>query len=86
MRKPWPKKRDLLDFQYRELSETGMQEGEYEELQQQISLLENAETLAELCSSLNSLLYDADNAIYRHSVQPQNSQKNSQPLTHGSMK
>jgi len=57
-------KRDLLDFQYRELSETGMQEGEYEELQQQISLLENAETLAELCSSLNSLLYDADNAIY----------------------
>jgi len=57
-------KRDLLDFQYRELSETGVQEGEYEELQQQISLLENAETLAELCSSLNSLLYDADNAIY----------------------
>ncbi|MDP8305236.1 MAG: DNA repair protein RecN [Candidatus Chlorobium antarcticum] len=57
-------KRDLLDFQYRELSEIGVQEGEYEELEQQISLLENAETLSELCSSLNTILYDADNAIY----------------------
>lgn len=63
-------KRDLLDFQYRELSEIGVQEGEYEELEQQISLLENAETLSELCSSLNTILYDADNAIYQHSAPP----------------
>lgn len=57
-------KHDLLLFQQQELSELGLREGESGEIEQEITLLENAETLAEHTAALSQLLYESDGALY----------------------
>ncbi len=57
-------KRDLLEFQQRELADIGLGAGESEETDREINLLENAETLAEHTEALSAILYEGDGAIY----------------------
>ncbi|KZK74086.1 MAG: DNA repair protein RecN [Pelodictyon luteolum] len=57
-------KRDLLEFQQRELADIGLGAGESEEIDREINLLENAETLAEHTEALSAILYEGDGAIY----------------------
>ncbi len=57
-------KKELLDFQLQELSELDLKAGEDEETENEITLLENAETLFTLTSSLNERLYDSEHSVY----------------------
>ena len=57
-------KKEMLDFQLHELTAIGLKNGEEETIESDITLLENAETLFTLSSSLNELLYDNDHSIY----------------------
>ncbi|MCW8796189.1 MAG: DNA repair protein RecN [Chlorobium sp.] len=53
-------KRDLLEYQYKELDLLDLKSGEQTEIEEEIILHENAETRFSLCSSLSEQLYDAD--------------------------
>jgi len=53
-------KRDLLEYQYKELELLELKSGEQAEIEKEIILHENAETRFSLCSSLSEQLYDAD--------------------------
>jgi len=57
-------RKEMLDFQLNELQSVALKIGEEESIDKEITLLENAETLFTLSSSLNELLYDGDHAIY----------------------
>ena len=57
-------KRDTVNFQLEELRALELKSGEYESLEGEITLLENAETLFSLSSTLNDLLYDGERSIY----------------------
>ncbi|MEI8032078.1 MAG: DNA repair protein RecN [Chlorobiaceae bacterium] len=57
-------KKELLDFQLQELSELDLKAGEEEDIESEITLLENAETLFSLTSSLNEKLYDGEHSVY----------------------
>ncbi|NTW74164.1 MAG: DNA repair protein RecN [Chlorobiaceae bacterium] len=56
--------RDFIDFQYRELESAGLVAGEERSLEEEINLLENAETLFSLSTELSERLYDADESSY----------------------
>ncbi|NTU68007.1 MAG: DNA repair protein RecN [Chlorobiaceae bacterium] len=57
-------KRDFIGFQFRELEAAGLIEGEEAALEEEINLLENAETLFSLGTNLGEKLYDADHSAY----------------------
>ena len=57
-------KKEILDFQLNELNALDLKSGEDESIETEITLLENAETLFSLSSSLNELLYDGEHSVY----------------------
>ncbi len=57
-------KRGMLEYQLKELKSLDLKKGEDLEIEEETTLLENAETLFGLCSSLNELLYDADRSAF----------------------
>ena len=57
-------KKETLDFQINELKMLDLKNDEYKDIETEISLLENSETLFSLTSSLNDLLYDCEHSIY----------------------
>ncbi len=57
-------KKEILDFQLNELNALDLKSGEDEGIETEITLLENAETLFTLSSSLNELLYDGEHSVY----------------------
>jgi DNA repair protein RecN (Recombination protein N) len=57
-------KRDFIEFQYRELESAGLVEGEEDALDEEINLLENAETLFGLGTELGEKLYESDDSVY----------------------
>lgn len=61
-------KRDLFEFQLQEIDAVAPLEGEEEELEQELKILENSEKLLETTSNIYSFLYDGDNTIYDNLV------------------
>ena len=57
-------KKEILDFQLNELRSLDLKPGEDETIETEITLLENAETLFTLSTSLNDLLYDSEHSVY----------------------
>ncbi len=57
-------KRSLLEYQFEELETLDLQPGEAEETEQEIVLLENAETLYTLGAELGELLYDDERSAF----------------------
>jgi len=57
-------KRELYEFQLREIEAINPQVGEIEELESELKLLENAEKLYEATSQLYSLLYGSERSIH----------------------
>ncbi len=57
-------KRDFIEYQFRELESAGLETGEEAALEEEINLLENAETLFSLSGELGETLYDADRSAY----------------------
>jgi DNA repair protein RecN (Recombination protein N) len=57
-------KRDFIEYQFRELESAGLEDGEEAALEEEINLLENAETLFSLGGELGETLYDADRSAY----------------------
>ncbi len=57
-------KKEIIDFQLKELNGAELKSGESETIETEISLLENAETLFTLSSVLNELLYDSEHSVY----------------------
>lgn len=57
-------KKEMMEFQYNELNALELQRGEEEELQREITLLENAETLHGLGSELGGILYEEERSAY----------------------
>lgn len=55
---------DLYNFQLKEINEVAPNLGEEEELQNELILLENAERLTELNTSIFSQLYDSENSVF----------------------
>ncbi len=57
-------KKEIIDFQLKELNSIELKSGEEESNETEITLLENAETLFTLSSTLNDLLYDGEQSLY----------------------
>ncbi len=57
-------KKEIIDFQLKELNSIGLKSGEEASIETEITLLENAETLFTLSSTLNDLLYDGEHSLY----------------------
>ena len=57
-------KRDFIEFQYHELESVGLVPEEESAIEEEINLLENAETLFSLGTELGERLYDADSSAY----------------------
>ncbi|MEI6756736.1 MAG: DNA repair protein RecN [Chlorobium sp.] len=57
-------KKEMLDFQLNELRSLDLKPGEDETIETEITLLENAETLFTLSTSLSDLLYDSEHSVY----------------------
>lgn len=60
----WTKERDFLDFQRNEIAAINPLEGEDEKIDAELKILENAEELAELASTLHTNLIEDDGSIY----------------------
>ena len=54
---------DYLKFQLEELDKAGLKEGEYADIEQTLSMMENAEEIKTLLVTANGLLDNSDNAI-----------------------
>lgn len=54
---------DYLKFQLEELDKAGLKEGEYADIEQTLSVMENAEEIKTLLVTANGLLDDSENAI-----------------------
>ena len=57
-------KKEIIDFQLKELNSIELKSGEEESIETEITLHENAETLFTLSSTLNELLYDSEHSLY----------------------
>ena len=57
-------KKEIIDFQLKELNSIELKSGEEASIETEITLLENAETLFTLSSTLNDLLYDGEHSLY----------------------
>ena len=62
-------KKDLYEFQAREIDAVNPQQGEEESLESELRILENAEKLQQLTSSLHQLLYEGESTAHNHLVQ-----------------
>ena len=62
-------KKDLYEFQMKEIDAVDPQAGEEESMESELKLLENAEKLHELTSQLSQLLYDGESSVHDHLVQ-----------------
>ena len=56
-------KRDVLDFQIKEIDAVSPQAGEEEKLQEELKILENSEKLLELTSRIYDGLYESENSV-----------------------
>lgn len=65
-------KRDLYEFQLKEIDAVSPQAGEEESLESELRILENAEKLSEATSTLHQLLYDGERAVYGQLVLARN--------------
>jgi DNA repair protein RecN (Recombination protein N) len=57
-------KRDFIDYQHRELDAAALVEGEMASIDEEINLLENAETLFSLGTELGQNLYESESSAY----------------------
>jgi len=57
-------KRDFIDYQFKELDAAALVEGEMASIDEEINLLENAETLFSLGTELGQNLYESDSSAY----------------------
>ncbi len=65
-------KRDLYEFQIREIDEIAPQAGEEEALEAELKILENSEKLFEATSQLHQMLYEGEQAVYDQLVKARN--------------
>ena len=65
-------RRDLYEFQIKEIDALGPQSGEDETLEEELRILENAEKLFELTSGLYALLYEGEQSVYDQMVRARN--------------
>jgi DNA repair protein RecN (Recombination protein N) len=61
-------KKDLYEFQMKEIDSVNPQLGEEEALESELKLLENAEKLHELTSQLSQLLYEGESSVHDNLV------------------
>ena len=57
-------KKEIVDFQLNELNALDLKNSENESIETEITLLENAETLFSLSTTLSELLYDSEHSVY----------------------
>ncbi len=57
-------KKEMIDFQLNELNSVELKSNEVESIESEIIILENAETLFTLSSTLNELLYESEHSLY----------------------
>ncbi|MFO7890063.1 MAG: DNA repair protein RecN [bacterium] len=57
-------RKELLEFQVKEIEGVGPQLGEEEELEKQENILKNSEKIHELSNQLSEVLYEGDNSVY----------------------
>ncbi len=57
-------KRDLLEYQFKELDSLDLRNGEDAKLEEEITLHENSETRFDLCTSINEQLYDNERSAF----------------------
>ncbi|HEX9614604.1 MAG TPA: AAA family ATPase, partial [Bacteroidota bacterium] len=65
-------RRDLYDFQLKEIDAVSPRQGEEEALEEELRILENAEKLFEATSRLHQMLYEGDQAVYDQLVLARN--------------
>ncbi|MCI0707786.1 MAG: DNA repair protein RecN [Ignavibacteriae bacterium] len=65
-------KRDLYEFQLKEIDAVSPQPGEEDGLESELKILENSEKLFEATSQLHQMLYEGDNALYGQLVLARN--------------
>ncbi|HWP82169.1 MAG TPA: DNA repair protein RecN [Bacteroidota bacterium] len=65
-------RRDLYEFQLKEIDTVGPVAGEEESLESELKILENAEKLFEATSRLYQMLYDGEGAVYDQLVMARN--------------
>lgn len=58
-------KRELWEFQYREIQTVNPKEGEYDELVKEKALLENSEKIHQISTELTHALYEGDDTLYQ---------------------
>ena len=57
-------RKDIIDFQVKEIDTVSPEENEDDKLNEQLKILENSETLAELTSEIYQLLYESENSVH----------------------
>ena len=65
-------KRDLYEFQIKEIDAVNPQDGEESQLEAELKILENSEKLYEITSQLYRMLYEGENAVYDLLVKARN--------------
>jgi DNA repair protein RecN (Recombination protein N) len=65
-------KKQLYEFQIKEIDSVSPQTGEDEKLEEELSILENSEKLLEITSGIYNNLYDSENSVYDSLVKIQN--------------
>ena len=65
-------KRDLYDFQLKEIDTVSPQPGEEDALESELRILENAERLYEITGRLHQMLYEGEQAVYDQLVVARN--------------
>lgn len=65
-------KRDLYEFQAKEIDAINPKSGEIEDLQSKLNILENSEKLYETTTRLFEILYESDNAVYDQLIKARN--------------
>ena len=57
-------RKDIIDFQVKEIDNVSPEENEDDKLNEQLKILENSETLAELTSEIYQLLYESESSVH----------------------
>ena len=57
-------RKDIIDFQIKEIDIVSPEENEDDKLNEQLKILENSETRAELTSEIYQLLYESENSVH----------------------
>jgi len=65
-------RRDLYEFQIKEIDALAPEPGEDEALEKELRILENAEKLFELTSGLYAMLYEGEQSVYDQLVRARN--------------